>query len=89
LLLGGPGETRKSVEESLSFADFLDLESMRITVGIRIYPGTALAEQARREGVIATDDDLFTPKFYVTPGLEDEIREVVERYAAKKPQWIV
>jgi radical SAM superfamily enzyme YgiQ (UPF0313 family) len=89
LLLGGPGETRKSVEESLSFADFLDLESMRVTVGIRIYPGTALAEQARREGVIATDDDLFTPKFYVTPGLEDEIREAVERYAAKRPQWIV
>jgi radical SAM superfamily enzyme YgiQ (UPF0313 family) len=89
LLLGGPGETRESVEESLSFADFLDLESMRITVGIRIYPGTALAEQARREGLIATDDDLFKPKFYVTPGLEDEIREAVERYAAKRPQWIV
>ena len=89
LLLGGPGETRESVEESLSFADSLDVESMRITVGIRVYPGTALAEQAVREGIIAPDDSLLTPRFYITPGLEDEIREAVERYTAKRPTWIM
>jgi radical SAM superfamily enzyme YgiQ (UPF0313 family) len=89
LLLGGPGETPESVEESLSFADSLDLELIKITVGMRIYPGTALADQAQKEGVIAPDDDLLTPKFYVTHGLEDEIREAVERYAAKRSNWIV
>ena len=89
LMLGGPGETRESVGESLSFADSLDLELIKITVGIRIYPGTALADQAQKEGVIALDDDLLTPKFYVAQGLEDEIREEVERYAAKRPNWAV
>ena len=89
LLLGGPGETPESVEESLSFADSLDLELIKITVGIRIYPDTVLAEQARREGIIAPDDDLLVPKFYVTQGLEDEIREAVGRYAAKRSNWIV
>jgi len=89
LMLGGPGETRESVGESLSFADSLDLELIKITVGIRIYPGTALADQAQKEGVIVPDDDLLTPKFYVAQGLEDEIREEVERYAAKRPNWAV
>lgn len=89
LMLGGPGETLESVGESLSFADSLDLELIKITVGIRIYPGTALADQAQKEGVIVPDDDLLTPKFYVTQGLEDEIREAVERYVAKRPNWVV
>jgi len=89
LMLGGPGETRESVGESLSFADSLDLELIKITVGIRIYPGTALADQAQKEGVIVPDDDLLTPQFYVAQGLEDEIREEVARYAAKRPNWAV
>jgi radical SAM superfamily enzyme YgiQ (UPF0313 family) len=89
LLLGGPGETRESVKESLAFAGSLDLEFMKITVGVRIYPRTALAAQARKERIIAPDDDLLAPRFYVKPGLEDRIREDVERYAAKRPNWIV
>ncbi len=43
LLLGGPSETRDTVEESLEFAESLRLDSLKITVGIRIYPHTPLA----------------------------------------------
>ena len=49
LLLGGPGETRETVRESLAFADSLDLESVKVTAGIRIYPHTALAQIALSE----------------------------------------
>ena len=42
LMLGGPGETRESALESLTFADSLGLELMKVTVGIRIYPYTEL-----------------------------------------------
>ena len=38
LLLGGPGETRESVEESLQFADSLNLDALKVTAGLRIYP---------------------------------------------------
>ena len=31
LLLGGPGETRETVEESLAFADSLPIEALKIT----------------------------------------------------------
>ncbi len=70
LLLGGPGETRATVEESLAFAESLHLDSLRITVGIRIYPHTAIARRAIEEGVIDATDDLLAPKFYLAPGLE-------------------
>jgi radical SAM superfamily enzyme YgiQ (UPF0313 family) len=75
LLLGGPGETRESVEESLEFAKSLGLDGLRVTVGIRIYPGTPLARTAIAEGVIAAEDDLLRPRFYLAPGLEPWIHE--------------
>ena len=71
LLLGGPAETRDTVEESLAFADSLDLHALKVTVGLRIYPNTALASRAVAEGVIRPDDNLLRPRFYLAHGLED------------------
>jgi radical SAM superfamily enzyme YgiQ (UPF0313 family) len=77
LLFGGPGETRESVEESLRFAQSLGLDQLRVTIGIRIYPGTPLARRAVAEGRIAADDNLLQPRFYLAPGLEPWIYERV------------
>ena len=77
LLLGGPGENRETVEESLAFAHSLPLDELRITVGIRIYPGTPLASRAVADGVIRSEDDLLEPCFYLAPGLEPWIHERV------------
>jgi radical SAM superfamily enzyme YgiQ (UPF0313 family) len=87
LLLGGPGETRDSVEESLRFADALPLAALKITIGIRIYPHTALARTAVAEGLIAPDDDLLLPKFYMVPGLEVWLRETVAKWMETRPSW--
>lgn len=86
LLLGGPGETIESAEESLAFADSLGLEAVKVSLGIRIYPGTRLAETAVREGVIDEADDLLLPRFYVAPGLE-RLPEVVANWLATRPNW--
>jgi radical SAM superfamily enzyme YgiQ (UPF0313 family) len=77
LLLGGPEENRKTVEKSLAFADSLNLEAMKITMGIRIYPYTHLARIAIKEGIIAPDDDLLLPKFYMAPDLDEWLRTTV------------
>jgi radical SAM superfamily enzyme YgiQ (UPF0313 family) len=87
LLLGGPGETKESVEESLSFADSLHLETLKITVGLRIYPQTPLARTALAEGVISADEDLLLPRFYLTPELRDWLPERVAAYRASRP-WV-
>jgi radical SAM superfamily enzyme YgiQ (UPF0313 family) len=80
LLLGGPGETRETAEESLAFAESLHLDFLKITVGIRIYPGTPLARRAVEEGMISGEDDLLFPRFYLAHGLEPWIRERVARF---------
>ena len=88
LLLGGPGETRDSVEESLRFADALPLDALKITIGIRIYPHTELARTAVAEGLIAPDDDLLLPRFYMVSGLEAWLRETVARWMETRPHWM-
>ena len=89
LLFGGPGETKSSVEKSLTFADSLPLDALKITVGIRIYPNTMLAKIAVDEGLISPNDDLLYPRFYLTKGLEDWLHETVKEWMKKRPHWII
>jgi len=89
LLFGGPGETKSSVEKSLTFADSLPLDALKITVGIRIYPNTMLAKIAVDEGLISPNDDLLYPRFYLTKGLEDWLHETVKEWMNKRPHWII
>lgn len=89
LLLGGPGETKESVRESMDFMDDLALEAVKITGGIRIYPHTTLADIAVREGRIAADDDLLFPKFYMAEGLGDWLKETIAERAKSRPNWII
>lgn len=72
-MLGGPGETRETVQETLRFAE----ENIRrgdaafFNIGIRIYPGTELESIARREGVLeAARENMLAPVFYMSPGVE-------------------
>jgi radical SAM superfamily enzyme YgiQ (UPF0313 family) len=88
LLLGGPGETRGSVEESLAFADSLALEAMKVTVGIRIYPHTALARAAVADGTISPTDNLFWPRFYLAREIREWLPETVRRWLADRPNWM-
>jgi radical SAM superfamily enzyme YgiQ (UPF0313 family) len=81
LLLGGPGETRASVEESLAFADSLELDALKLTLGIRIYPNTGLARRAVEEGLVAPSDPLLFPRFYLSEKLQPWLGETVARWA--------
>ena len=89
LLLGSPGETRESVEESLVFADSVNLNFLKITAGVRIYPHTSLAKRAIAEGVISSHDDLLFPRFYLAKGLEVWLTETLKNWAIARPHWMV
>jgi radical SAM superfamily enzyme YgiQ (UPF0313 family) len=89
LLLGGPGETRETVNESLEFADSLNLEALKITIGIRIYPYTPLAKTALKEGLIKADDNLLFPRYYMGKDLEGWLRETVNAWRESRPHWIM
>ena len=89
LLLGGPGETRDSVEESLIFGDSLKLDTLKITAGVRIYPHTLLAKVAIDQGLISPHNDLFLPRFYLAKGLENWLPETLNNWMATRPRWMI
>jgi radical SAM superfamily enzyme YgiQ (UPF0313 family) len=87
LMLGGPQETRETVQESFAFVDSLELDSLSVTTGVRIYPETELAAVAAAQGIISPEDDLLQPTFYLVPNLKDWLPERVEAYRAARP-WV-
>lgn len=82
-LLGGPGETRQTVRETLRFVDrrVRPSDIAFFNIGLRIYPGTELERIAREEGVLhVPPEDMLDPVFYVSPGLDPDwlMRELDE-----------
>jgi radical SAM superfamily enzyme YgiQ (UPF0313 family) len=89
-LLGGPGETHDSVEETLSNAERLESAAFFFFCGIRIYPGTGLYSIALEEGRISPVDDLLRPVFYISDGISaGEIEDIVNKRAAGRRNWVI
>lgn len=72
LILGGYGDTRANVRETIENARRLEYTVLFPYAGMRIYPHTRLAELARREGVIGAEEDLLTPAYYIAPDFDLE-----------------
>lgn len=89
LLLGGPGETKQSVEESLAFADDLKLDALRVTAGVRIYPDTKLAETSINQGVISAPASLLHPHFYLSQEVEGWLSNRLKEWQASRPHVIM
>jgi len=87
LLIGGPGESRATVEESHEFLIRREPIVVNMLVGIRLMPQTALAATAVEEGLISADDPLMEPRFYLSPGVEGWIGDYVARVCAEHPNW--
>ena len=86
-ILGLPVETRETIEQTVRFAQELDVFSMQVSLAAP-YPGTELYEQARLNGWFAKKDkaalvegDGFQQSALEYPGLsKDEIFENVEKF---------
>jgi len=61
---------------------------MKISTGIRIYPHTLLQQIAVDQGLIALDDDLLFPRFYIAAGLQGWLEEVVGRWLERCSNWM-
>jgi len=90
ILLGGPGENRHTVTETLDNAERLDKTVIFFFCGIRIYPHTRIYEIARAEGQIAETDDLLEPVFYQSGSISgEEIICMVEERGRKHENWFI
>ncbi len=80
-MLGGPGETEATVQETLRFAEqhISPKDTVFFNIGIRIYPGTELEQMARREGVLTIPtEEMLESVFYLSPAINRDwlIRKV-------------
>ncbi len=89
-LLGGPGESGETLEETLEGAEKLERAVFFFFCGLRIYPGTAIYDVALREGQIAPDSSLLEPTFYQSPEISSaEIYRRLQERAGGRPSWVV
>ncbi|MBI3944763.1 MAG: cobalamin B12-binding domain-containing protein [Armatimonadetes bacterium] len=86
LLLGGPGETGESVRRSLAVVREIAPDRAGLSVGVRVYPGTALSRAILRgdaggpgalRGPGAADGGFAAPTFYLSPALGEGIFPLV------------
>jgi hypothetical protein len=61
---------------------------LKLSIGIRIYPHTPLAEKAVLEGKITSRDDLLLPRFYVVEEIRQWLYETVNQWAKDRPNWM-
>ena len=88
LLMGGPGETPATVQESVALLEGYHPFMVNLKAGIRIYPHTALYDQALAEGVITPGDNLLWPHFYLSPAVADWIWDYLKDVTSRHPNWI-
>ena len=87
LLVGGPGEDRASVEESVELMERFRPSQVSISVGIRLYPGCELTRIAEAEGVLRPGESFLTPKFYLSSKVRDWIWEYLASMMQRHPNW--
>ncbi|HMK66466.1 MAG TPA: lipid biosynthesis B12-binding/radical SAM protein [Thermodesulfobacteriota bacterium] len=90
LLLGGPGETRETVEETLRNIEKLAKSVFFFFCGVRIYPQTQLYDLALEEGQITESDGLLEPVFYRSRYISSqEINDLVKEKGKGRENWVI
>jgi len=89
-LLGGPGESKKTLAETLDKVETLQKTVHFFFTGMRIYPHTKLFEIAMEEGKINKETNLLEPYYYESDAVSpDDIERLVTARAAERINWVV
>lgn len=89
-LLGGPGETTATVDETLECIEHLKKTVLFFFTGIRIYPHTGLYDIALAEGKISKETSLLEPFYYESDAISHgEIEKLLLQRGEERINWIV
>lgn len=89
-LVGGPGETNQTLQETLDFIlKYLKHDkhppyhNVHMFMGVRIYPGTGLWKIGMNEGLVNANTDPLQPCWYLSQSLDIDlaIRQMIETAA--------
>lgn len=95
VFLGAPGETRQTVDETLSLLDQLvppDAPAGNqayISLGMRICEGSTLHQIAIADGTLSAESTLGVPRFYVAPSVigDVELLSEIEQRVCANNRW--
>jgi len=99
LLLGGPGETRETADETIRVMQHLGPDVVGVAIGLRIYPGTELARIVAKEGFSSGNrnlvgeaegnDDFARPVFYLSAALGAEYGDELHQRLRGDPRFFL
>jgi radical SAM superfamily enzyme YgiQ (UPF0313 family) len=82
LLLGSPGESRESIIRTIELMRSAEPDRVGVAVGVRVYPGTELADvvmqEKLKEGRVGGDGPL-EPLFFLEPGITPYVFELLDQ----------
>ena len=97
LLLGGPGETRESMRETIETMKRLSPDRVGTALGVRICPQTKMAALVKRQGplnknpnlhgTIVGNDNFFQPVFYLSTSLGPDAPEYLAQLIEKDERF--
>jgi len=98
LLIGGPGETKDSVKNTLELMKEIRPDRVGLSIGVRIYPGTELAKITLEQGPIQKNSNIFgikennqnffKPIFYLDSELNgNKIFSFIDKIVDKDPMF--
>ncbi len=86
LILGGPNETRATLDETVQAINATRPNAVIAMLGVRVYPDTALAQQARRDGLLDRPPGL-EPLFYISEAVRDDLDHLARDIRDRHPHW--
>jgi radical SAM superfamily enzyme YgiQ (UPF0313 family) len=90
LLFGSPGETRESIVHTIELMRQAEPDRVGVTVGVRVYPGTALADMVSqgdlRAGLVG-GDDLSDPVFFLEPKVAPFVFDLLDELVGEDKRF--
>lgn len=89
VLFGGPGETEATVRNTCCALRAMQPTAVVAMTGVRVYPGTPLAEQLIETGRMARGDIGLSPAFYIEPAIADFLPGYLKQQARQAGNWVL
>lgn len=98
VFIGGPGESRKSIERTINLMKAANPDMIAIYYGLRIYPNTPLGsvvltvtplrDNFHLRGAIYNNESLLRPVFYIESLLGRGVEEYIEELIDHDPKYL-
>jgi radical SAM superfamily enzyme YgiQ (UPF0313 family) len=101
LLLGSPGESKKSIETTIQLMKKIKPDRVGISLGIRIYPmtgigrtmmelpGLALSENPNLFGELEDNESLLRPVYFCDAGLGEDVEDWLHGLIGDDPRFLM